>query len=378
MLQVATWLKTFEEFTRGWVRLGCLDVDTQTTWMQHDYRETRVESKNVRYFVLTLPTNTSLNHPNPVLAIKGNHDQGNNGNQARDSAFDIGTAEAQQDPNVMTKDLPGLPSFCEVEFHIDLVPEAMPIAKSPYRLAPTEMQELSNQLKELQEKDYRELNKLTIKNRYPLPRIDDLRVTIFFENRPSIWLSSFESTRRRYSQTAFRTRYRHFEFTVMPFVLTNAPTSKEDHEVHLELLEKDKLFGRFSKCEFWLQEENAFQTLKDMLCDAPILALPEGTNDFVVYCDSSNQGFGCVLMQRNKIRYHPGRANVVADALSRNERMKPRRVRAMSMEIHTSNKARILLAQSEASKGVHTPAEMLKGLDKLLKRKEDGGLYLAE
>ncbi|GJV27580.1 hypothetical protein Tco_1384028, partial [Tanacetum coccineum] len=178
-----------------------------------------------------LRTDTSLNCPNPVLAIKGNHDQGNNGNQARDSAFDIGTAKAQQDPNVMTstfsfidhflpelkledipnvrnfpsvfpEDLPGLPSFREVEFRIDLVPEAMPIAKSPYRLAPTEMQELSNQLKELQEKgfirpssspwgapvlfvkkkdgsfcmciDYRELNKLTIKNRYPLPRIDDL------------------------------------------------------------------------------------------------------------------------------------------------------------------------------------------------------------
>nr|GEX98237.1 retrotransposon protein, putative, Ty3-gypsy subclass [Tanacetum cinerariifolium] len=81
--------------------------------------------------------------------------------------------------------------------------------------------------------------------------------------------------------------------------------SKEEHEVRLklilELLKKEKLFGKFSKFEFWLQEENAFQTLKDMLCDAPILALPEGTDDFLVYCDASNQGFGCVLMKRNKV-----------------------------------------------------------------------------
>ncbi|GJS94392.1 putative reverse transcriptase domain-containing protein [Tanacetum coccineum] len=79
-----------------------------------------------------------------------------------------------------------------------------------------------------------------------------------------------------------------------------------------------------------------------------------------------------------EIRYHPRKANVVADALSRKERLKPRRARAVSMTIHSSIKARILEAQSEASKNVNTPAKMLKGLDKQLKRKEDGGLYLAE
>ncbi|GKF97286.1 hypothetical protein Tco_0293107, partial [Tanacetum coccineum] len=77
-------------------------------------------------------------------------------------------------PGVFPKDLTGLPPSREVEFCIDLIPGAMPATKLPYRLAPIEMQELSNQLKELQEKDYQELNKLTVKNRYPLPRIDDL------------------------------------------------------------------------------------------------------------------------------------------------------------------------------------------------------------
>ncbi|GJV04521.1 putative reverse transcriptase domain-containing protein [Tanacetum coccineum] len=266
-------------------------------------------------------------------------------------------------PGVFQEDLSGLPPSREVEFCIDLIPEAMPVAKSPYRLAPTEMQELSNQLKELQDKgfirpssspwgalvlfvkkkdgsfciciDYRELNKLTIKNRYPLLRINDL----FDQLQGS------------------RMRYKHFEFTVMPFGLTNAPAifmdlmnrSKEEHEVHLklvlELLVKEKLFEKFSKCESWLQEvhflehavnsegyyrrfianfskitnpltlltkkdkkfkwgdeqENAFQTMKDMLCDASILVLHEGLDDFVVYCDASNQGFGCVLMQRSKV-----------------------------------------------------------------------------
>ncbi|GJX30295.1 hypothetical protein Tco_0238374, partial [Tanacetum coccineum] len=79
-----------------------------------------------------------------------------------------------------------------------------------------------------------------------------------------------------------------------------------------------------------------------------------------------------------EIRYHPGKANVVADALSRKEQMKSRRARAMSIKIHSIIKARILEAQCEASKGANTPAEMLKGLDKHFKRKEDGGSYPAE
>nr|GEX32813.1 hypothetical protein [Tanacetum cinerariifolium] len=150
------------------------------------------------------------------------------------------------------------------EYCPDLFPDAMSIVKSPYRLEPTEMQELSNQLKELQEKgfiqpssspwgapllfmkkkdglfrmciDYQELNKLTIKNRHPLPRINDL-----FDQLQGSWM-----------------RYRHFEFTIMPFGLTNVPAYKEEHEVHLklilELLEKEKWFGKFLKCKFWLEE----------------------------------------------------------------------------------------------------------------------------
>nr|GFA24617.1 reverse transcriptase domain-containing protein [Tanacetum cinerariifolium]GFA43445.1 reverse transcriptase domain-containing protein [Tanacetum cinerariifolium] len=116
-----------------------------------------------------------------------------------------------------------------------------------------------------------------------------------------------------------------------------------------------------------------------MPCDAPILALPKGADDFVVYCDASNQGFGCVDAEKQsdnrrwielcsdydcEIPYHPGKANVVADALSRKERMKPRRAQAMSTTIHSGIKARILEAQGKASKGVNTPTKILKGLDK--------------
>ncbi|GJS31958.1 hypothetical protein Tco_0492578 [Tanacetum coccineum] len=254
-------------------------------------------------------------------------------------------------PGVFLEDLLGLTPSREVEFHIDLVPGAMPVAKSPYRLAPTEMKELSNQLKEIQDKG-------------------------FIRPSSSLW------------GAPVLTRYGHFEFTVMPLGLTNSPVvfmdlmnrSKEEHEVHLklilELLEKEELFGKFLKCEFWLQEVHFLEHV----VNNEVLALPEGANDFVVYCDSSNQE----MVDRSisgddcEIRYHPGKVNVVADALRKKKWMKPRRARAMSMTIHSSIKARIMEAQSKASKGVNTPTKMLRGLDKQFERKEDNGLYFVE
>ncbi|GJX36011.1 putative reverse transcriptase domain-containing protein [Tanacetum coccineum] len=163
-------------------------------------------------------------------------------------------------PEVFPDDLSGLPHVQEIKFRTELIPGAMPVAKSPYRLAPSELKELSGQLKEIQDK---ELNKLTVKNRYPLPRIDDL----FDQLKGSQFFSKID-LRSGYHQlrvhkddilkTTFRTRYRHFEFTIMPFGLTNAPATQEEHVEHLRLvlglLKKEKLYAKFSKCEFWLRE----------------------------------------------------------------------------------------------------------------------------
>ncbi|GKC92304.1 putative reverse transcriptase domain-containing protein, partial [Tanacetum coccineum] len=276
------------------------------------------------------------------------------------------------------------------EFQIDLVPGAAPVAQAPYRLAPTELQELSTQLQELSDKgfirpssspwgapvlfvkkkngsfrmciDYRELNRLTVKNRYPLPRIDDLfdqlqgsRVYSKIDLR-----SGYHPPRVREEdipKTTFKTRYNHYEFQVMPFGLANALASKEEHAEHLklilELLKKEELaftwtrlrlsqsrighrlktpteirqflslagyyrpfiegFSKIAKPMTKLTEKNmkfdwsetveaAFQQLKQKLCSAPILALPEGSENFVVYCDASRKGLGAVLMQREKVK----------------------------------------------------------------------------
>nr|GEU75456.1 hypothetical protein [Tanacetum cinerariifolium] len=240
-------------------------------------------------------------------------------------------------PEVFPDDLSRLPPPRKVEFQIDLVLGAAPVTRALYRLASSEMGELSVQ-QELLEKGfihYRELNKLTVKNRYPLSRIDDL-----FDQLQGFIVYYKIDLRSGYHQlrfeeedilvTAFRTRYGQFEFQVMPFGLTNAPADEEDHRKHLKinlkLLKKERLYATFSKCDFWLdsvqflgyvinrngvhkdkkyewgkEKRETFQTLKQKLCSAPILALLEGTKDFVVYCDVSLKGYGAVLMPREKV-----------------------------------------------------------------------------
>nr|GFB02385.1 reverse transcriptase domain-containing protein [Tanacetum cinerariifolium] len=198
-----------------------------------------------------------------------------------------------------------------------------------------------------------------------------------------------------------------------------------EHEEHLkailELLKKKELYAKFSKFEFWIpkvqflshvidsqglskigktmtkltqkkikfewgdKQEAAFKLLKQKLYSAPILALPEGSEDFIVYCDASNKGLGAVLMQREKvisyasrqlkellsdydceIRYHPEEANVVADALSRKEREPPLRVRALVMTIGLDLLRQILNAQTEARKPENIKREDVGGVGYLV------------
>nr|GEY76611.1 hypothetical protein [Tanacetum cinerariifolium] len=374
-------------------------------------------------------------------------------------------------PEVFPEELPGLPPLRQVEFRIDLVLGVAPIVRAPYRLEPFEMKELSVKLQELLEKgfilpsssswgalilflkkkdgsfrmciDYRELNKLTVKNRYPLSRIDDL-----FDQLQGSSVYSKIDLRLGYHQlcikeedipiTAFRTRYGHFEFQVMPLGLTNAlavfmdlmnrvckpyhdkfvivfiddilvySKDEEEHGKHFEdsvqflghVIDRSGVHVDPAKIEAiknWVAPTTPTvvrqflglagyyrRFIEEKLCSAPILALPEGTEDFVVYCDPSLKGCGAVLMQREKkglnlrqrrwiellsdydceILYHPRKANVMADALSRNESNKSLHVRALMMTIHSDLENQIREAQEEAMKKENVKAANLGRLIK--------------
>ena len=346
-------------------------------------------------------------------------------------------------PYVFPDDISGLPPDREVEFTIDLIPGTEPISIPPYRMAPAELRELKAQLEELLSKgfirpsispwgapvlfvkkkdgslrlciDYRQLNRVTIRNQYPLLRIDEL-----FDQLQGSRVYSKIDLRSGYHQlrvqesdvpnTAFRTRYGHYEFLVMPFGLTNAPItfmdlmnqvfqpyldrfvivfiddilvysgSSEEHSEHLRIvlqtLRERKLYAKLRKFKFWLDRvaflghvisvegvsvdpkkieavvnwkpsknvlevrsflglegyyrkfvegfskiaspltkltrkdvkydwvdacQQSFEELKGRLTSAPVLALPNGRDGFVVYSDASRQGLGCVLMQNDRV-----------------------------------------------------------------------------
>ena len=352
--------------------------------------------------------------------------------------------------DVFPDDLPGMPPDRDIEFIIELQPGTAPISKRPYRMPPKELAELKIQLQELLDKgfirpsaspwgcpalfvkkkddslrlcvDYRPLNAVTIKNKYPLPRID-----VLFDQLAGARIFSKIDLRSGYHQikirscdipkTAFSTRYGLYEYLVMSFGLTNAPAyfmylmnsvfmpeldkfvvvfiddiliyskNKEDHAKHLRIvlqrLRDHQLYAKFSKCEFWLgsvkflghtissegiavdpskvQEvmdwkppssvhqirsflglagyyrrfipdfsriakpmtellkngvkfvwdekcEKSFHTLREQLTTAPVLAQPDNTKSFDVYCDASGTGLGCVLMQDNRVIAYASRA----------------------------------------------------------------------
>ncbi|GJU76714.1 putative reverse transcriptase domain-containing protein [Tanacetum coccineum] len=410
---------------------------------------------------------------------------------------------------VFPEDLPGIPPTRQVEFRIDLELNGtkgfIRPSSSPWGAPVLFVKKKDGSFRMCI--DYKELNKLTVKNRYPLPRIDDL-----FDQLQGSSIYSKIDLRSGYHQlrvreedipkTAFRTRYGHYEFQVMSFGLTNAPAvfmdlmnrvckpyldkfvivfiddiliyskSKKEHEEHLrqilKLLKKEELYAKFSKCEFWIsrvqflshvidcrgihvdpakiesikdwaspktpteirqflglagyyrrfiegfskiaktmtkltqkgvkfdwgdKQEAAFQLLKQKLCSAPILALPEGSEDFIAYCDASKKGLGgsvdakeeksvcskdlvgtiCTGTKGNvagleyaddddcEISISPRKANVVADALSRKER-EPLRVRALVMTIGLDLPKQILRAQTEARKPENIKKEDVGGI----------------
>ncbi|KAF3640037.1 putative ribonuclease H protein-like [Capsicum annuum] len=412
---------------------------------------------------------------------------------------------AQQTP----VDLLGIPPERKIDFGIDLLPNTQPISIPPYRMAPVELQELKDQMKDLLDKgfirpniflwgapvlfvhkkdgslrmciDYRQLNKVTVKNRYPIPRINDL----FDQLQGANYFSKID-LRSGYHQlrvrecdipkTAFRTRYGHLKFLVMLFGLTDAPVAfmnlmnrvfkqyldmfvivfiydilvysrtERYHVDHLMIVlhtvRDHQLFAKFSKCEFWLRSvaflhhiisadgirvdpqktkvvrnwprpispldirsfldldgyyrgffegfssiaspmsrltqkkikfqwsdscEKIFQESKTRLTSALVLAIPDGSDGFVVYYDASRVGLGCLLMQHSK-------ANVEADALSRLSMGIISHVedskKKMAQEIHHLAKLGVHLVDSSEG-GVYIHSSLESSLVSEVKVKQD-------
>ncbi|GKC26814.1 putative reverse transcriptase domain-containing protein [Tanacetum coccineum] len=363
----------------------------------------------------------------------------------------------QDFPDVFPEDLSGLPPTRQVEFQIDLIPGAAPVARAPYRLAPSEMKELSEQLKELSDKGFIR------------PSSSPWGAPVLFVKKKERIISNLQGSsvyskidlRSGYHQlrvreedipkTAFRTRYGHYEFQIYS-------KNKQEHEEHLklilELLKKVELYAKFSKCEFQIpkvqflghvidskgihvdpakiksikdwaspkspteirqflglvgyyrrfiegfskiakpmtkltqkkvkfewgdKQEIAFQLLKQKLYSAPILALPEGSEDSIIYYDASIKGLGTVLMQREKViayascqlkihekNYTTHDLELGAELNMKQRRWKerepPLRVRALVMTIGLNLPKKNLDAQTEARKPKNIKNEDVGGM----------------
>ncbi|GKC35223.1 putative reverse transcriptase domain-containing protein [Tanacetum coccineum] len=342
---------------------------------------------------------------------------------------------------VFSDDLAGLPPNREIKFRIDLILGAILVAKSSYRLTPFEIEELSGQLKELQDKGF-------------------IRPSSSPWGPPVLFVKKKDGSFRMYlrfgyhqlrvheddiPKTAFSTRYGHFEFTVMPFevqflghiingdgihvdpskieVVKNWEAPRTLFEVHLflglagyyhrfienfsKITKSLTISTRKRKTFDWGQEqEKAFQTLKDkqlkiheknytthdLELGTVVFALKiwryylYGTKS-VIYTD--HKSLQHIFNQKElnmrqhrwiklfsdydcEIRYHPGKANVVADALSRKERIKPKMIRAMNTTLQSSIKDKIPAAQKEAP---DESAGLQRGLDELIEHRSDKPLY---
>nr|GEU58059.1 reverse transcriptase domain-containing protein [Tanacetum cinerariifolium] len=294
----------------------------------------------------------------PKLKNKNRGNQAGDG-EARARAYAVGNARKTQTPMSLRV---RIPPTRQVEFQTDLIPGVAPVARAPYRLAPSEMKELSNQPLKLFDQgfirpssspwgapvlfvkkkdgsfrmciDYQELNKLTVKNRYSLPRIDDL-----CDQLQGSSVYSKIDMRSGYHQlrvceedtlkTAFRTRYSHYEFQVMLFGLTNASV------VFMDLINR----------ELKMRQHHRLELLSDYDCE---------------------------------IRYHPRKANVVANTLSRKERIKPLRVQALVITISLDLSNQNLNAQIKVRKPKNFKAEDVRGMirKEKLEPRADGTLCL--
>nr|GEU29264.1 hypothetical protein [Tanacetum cinerariifolium] len=345
-------------------------------------------------------------------------------------------------PKVFPTDLPGLPPARPVEFQINLIPGAAPVARAPYRLAPSKMKEFSEQLQELSDKGFIRPSSLP----WGAPVLSSKRkmghsgcastiVKLFgLKNAPAVFMDLMNRVCKPYLDK--------FVVVFIDDVLIYSKEKKE-HEEHLKailkFLKKEKLgihvdpakiesikdwaspktpmeicqflglvgyyqrfikgFSKIAKSmtkltqkgikfDWGEKEENAFQLIKQKLCSMIILALPDGSEDFVVYCDASHKGLGAILMQREKVIAYASRqlkvhkknytthdlelgsmvfalkiwrhylygtkctveANIVADPLSHKERIEPLQVRALIMTIGLDLPKKILKAQIEALK----------------------------